>query len=129
MGYPYKPSPTSYLGNVEDDDGLQAHEDWDQNLFRVKPNHRLVNDFYLAIGRGVAEMPCLKYIGLESEQSLGAVHDLFYDATGSVALLDFVCTPGFSVEARVLEVWRQATKKNTGTELEVSMYRETLPLR
>ncbi|KIM95401.1 hypothetical protein OIDMADRAFT_95495, partial [Oidiodendron maius Zn] len=46
---------------------LPPREDWYIDHFRRKPNERLMNDFYLAIGRAVDNMPCLRELVLRAE--------------------------------------------------------------
>ena len=51
-----------------DPERLPLREDWNGVDFRRKPNERLMNDFYLAIGRAVGNMPCLRELVLRAEQ-------------------------------------------------------------
>jgi hypothetical protein len=111
-----------------EEDEIPPRENWKLNPFRRKANERLINDFYLAAGRAVAEMPCLRAMVLMAEQST-IDHSLDYEATTSTASLRFWSTPLFEPEESVLKVWKEAARKNTGAELEIKCLSEGLYLR
>lgn len=99
------------------------------SIFRIEPNHRLMNDFYLAAGRAVAEMPCLRNMRLQAQRSYPGKHVLCYDATASTIKLECFFTPIFEFEQAVLDVWKEAAKKHTELELEVKIHCDPTLLR
>ena len=48
------------LSEYIEEDVLPPREDWMWNPFRAKANEELMTEFYLAAGRAIAEMPCLR---------------------------------------------------------------------
>ena len=116
------------------DDEIPAREDWKADYFRIKPIEHLMNDFYLAAGHAVAEMPRLKVMRLEAVSS--GNHGLEYKATASTANLElwdmprYYCEelwdrPPFQFSKDVLKVWMDAARRNTGAELEAKFVSET----
>jgi hypothetical protein len=106
-----------------EDDELPPREDWNTDIFREKPSARLMNDFYLAAGRALAKMPRLREMTLVAEK-YGAEHSVAFKAMDSTASLTLWSTPPFEPEATVLDVWREAVKRNTGAELEITYLTE-----
>ena len=100
------------------EDELPLREDWNHVIFREIPNSRLMNDFYLAAGRAAVKMPYLKEMVLLAENG-GPKYSLKFKGMDSKASLTFISMPRFEPEATVLDVWREAAKKNTGAELEI----------
>ena len=101
-----------------DSERLPPREDWNTVDFRRKPNERLMNDFYLAIGRAVGNMPCLRELVLQAEQGCGVDHTFEFEATETTASLTMSSATPFELEEMVLDVWREAARKNTGAELQ-----------
>jgi hypothetical protein len=100
------------------EDELPRREDWNTVIFREIPNARLMNDFYLAAGRAAVKMPHLREMVLVAEKGRPE-HSLEFKGMDSKASLTFISTPRFEPEATVLDVWKEAAKKNTRAELEI----------
>ena len=101
-----------------EEDEIPLREDWDTVLFREVPNARLMNDLYLAAGRALAKMPRLKEMVLRAQIG-GFEHSLMFQAMDSKASLRLWSTPRFEPEVTVLDIWREAAKKNTRAKLEI----------
>lgn len=100
-------------------DRLPLREDWHPVNFRLKPNERLMNDFYLAVGHAVGHMPCLRELDLQAEQGRGINHTLEFKVTETTASLTISSATPFELEETVLNVWRESASKNRGAELEI----------
>jgi hypothetical protein len=99
-------------------DRLPLREDWHIVDFRQKPNGRLMNDFYLAVGHAVGRMPCLRGLHIQAGQGRGIDHTFEFKVTETTASLTISSATPFVLEETVLEVWREAARKNRGAELE-----------
>lgn len=97
---------------------LPAREDWATDHFRVIPNARLMNDFYLAAGHAAAKMPRLKEMALVAINP-DREHTLAFTVADTLASLTIRSKPIFELEANVLDVWKEAARERTGTELAV----------
>lgn len=106
-----------------DEDELPSREYWKTDIFREVPDKRLMNDFYLAAGHAVVEMPRLRDMILVAA-SVRPRHSLEFKVVDSKATLTLCSTPRFEPEETVLEVWREAARRNTGLELMVSYLTE-----
>lgn len=92
---------------------LPPREDWNTYTFREKPNDRLMNGFYFAAGRALAEMPRLREMKL-IEERYGCDHSLIFKAMDPTATLTIWSTLPFKLEVTVLDVWREAEEKYRG---------------
>ncbi|KIM93602.1 hypothetical protein OIDMADRAFT_137588 [Oidiodendron maius Zn] len=97
---------------------LRAREDWATDHFRVIPNARLMNDFYLAAGHAAAKMPRLKEMALVAINP-DREHTLAFTVADTLASLTIRSKPIFKLEANVLDVWKEAARERTGAELAV----------
>lgn len=104
------------------EDEVPPPEDWRDDRFRTKASPQLMNAFYVAAGRAVAHMPCLRYMFLCNSYcaSLGE-HWFKYTVTGTRAIATWGSTPSFRPNDQVLEAWRATARKHTDTELEVNL--------
>jgi len=102
-------------------DRLPLREDWHTVDFRRKPNERLMNDFYLAIGYAVRHMPCPRELNLQAGQGRGIDHTFEFKVTETTASLTISSATPFELEETVLNVWREAARKNRGAELEIEL--------
>ena len=101
-----------------DKDELPLHKDWNTIIFHEVPNARLMNNFYLAARHTVTKMPRLREMVLVAENSLPE-HSLTFKAIASKNSLTLNSTLRFVPRVKVLDMWREAAKKNTTDKLEI----------
>lgn len=106
------------------EDEMPLPEDRSSNFFRKKASPSLMNGFYLAAGRAAAHMPCLKHMELSKIHAMGQAHWFKYEVTATKATATWGSTPSFTLEEKVLEMWREVARKHTSTELEVKLVEE-----
>lgn len=113
-----------------DEDDRPPREYWKDITFRMTPDKRLMNDLFLAAGRAVTDMPCLRDMALRvicCWPQIPAV-GLGLKIADSTPTLMLGSRQRFEPEETVLDVWKEAVRKNTGSELVVSYVTEEMRL-
>jgi hypothetical protein len=109
-----------------DEDERPPREYWKDITFRMTPDKRLMNDLFSAAGRAVTDMPCLREMALWvfRRRRVMPTLGLGLEMAESKATLVLGSRQRFEPEETVLDVWKEAVRKNTGSELVISYVAE-----
>jgi hypothetical protein len=88
--------------------------------FRKKASPELMNAFYVAAGKAAGKMPVLRQMWLAASTGTRLSHSFQYTATATSSSVCWRSMPLFEPSEDVLDVWKEAARKNLGVDLEIS---------
>jgi hypothetical protein len=103
-----------------DEDELPAPQDQRVNPFRKKASPELMDTFYVAAGKAAGKMPVLRQMWLAASTGTRLSHSFQYTTTATSASVCWRSTPLFEPGEEVLDVWKEAARKNLEVDLEIS---------